>query len=85
MAWDDGTGSLTASDIITDVDLGINAGSLDSLQWNTKGGILDAGSGAVAYKNTFDNFQFNAVAVPEAGSAWLMAIAGIATLRRRRK
>lgn len=85
VAWDDGTGSLTASDIITDVDLGVNAGSLDSLQWNTKGGILDAGSGAVAYKNTFDNFQFNAVAVPEPGSAWLMAIAGIATLRRRRK
>lgn len=85
VAWDDGTGSLTSHDFIADVALGVDAGSLDTLQWNTKGGVLDAGAGAVAHKNTFDDFQFNAVLVPEPGSAWLVALAGLATLRRKRK
>lgn len=85
IAWDDGNGSLTAHDFITDVALGVDAASLETLRWNTEGGILDAGVGAVAYKNTFDDFQFNAVLVPEPGSAWLITLAGLLTLRRRRK
>jgi len=84
-AWDDGTGILTSHDFISDVDLGINAGSLETLRWNTKGGVLDAGAGAVAYKNTFDDFQFNPVAVPEPGGACLLMLGGLISLRRRRK
>lgn len=83
-AWDDNTSTLTSNDILTDVALGINASSLDALQWSAKGGVLDANVGAVAYKNTFDDFQFNAVTVPEPGGVWLLGIAGLATLRRRR-
>ncbi len=83
VAWDDGTGSLTAHDFITDVDLGVDANALESLRWSTKGGILDAG-GAVAYKNTFDDFEFNAVAVPEPQGVWLLAIGALGALRRRR-
>lgn len=83
-AWDDGAGNLTSHDFITDVALGVDAGSLETLRWSTKGGMLDAGVGAVAYKNTFDEFQFNAALVPEPGSVSLIALAGLLALRRRR-
>ncbi|MBX7208920.1 MAG: hypothetical protein K1X78_11440 [Verrucomicrobiaceae bacterium] len=85
LAWDDNTGTLSSHTLLTDVALGLNAASLDSLQWTAKGGILDPNFGAVAYKNTFDDFQFNAVAVPESGGAWLVAIGALAVSRRRRK
>lgn len=84
-AWDDNTLTSSSHDFISDIDIGLNAGSLDSLQWSAKGGLLDANVGAVAYKNTFDNFQFNVVAVPEPGTAWLIGIGALITFRRRRK
>ncbi len=82
--WSDTTGYGPQEDFITDVSLGLNAGNLEKLRWSTEGGILDAGSGAVAYKNTFDDFAFNVVQVPEPGSAMLLALGGAFLLRRRR-
>ena len=85
VAWDDGTGSLTSHDFITDAALGVDADSLDTLRWSTEGGVLDVGAGAVAHKNTFDEFQFNAVLVPEPGGAWFVGLGALVALRRKRK
>lgn len=85
-AWSDGSASLgPQTDFFVGLPLGVDAGSLKTLRWSAEGGVLDAGSGAVAHKNTFDDFEFNVAPVPEPGSAWLIALAGVFWMRRARR
>ncbi len=83
-AWDD-IGSLGApQDLVSATAVGFDASAVETLRWTAEGGILDAGSGAVAYKNTFDEFEFNVAPVPEPGSAVLLAAGLLLRWRRRR-
>jgi hypothetical protein len=85
MGWDDISMSLGSDvSLLNGADLGVDAGSLETLRWSAEGGLLDAGSGDTAYKNTFDDFEFSVQAVPEPGSALLLGLGMIAGLRRRR-
>ena len=85
MGWDDISMSLGSDvSLLNGADLGVDAGSLETLRWSAEGGLLDAGSGDTAYKNTFDDFEFSVQAVPEPGSAILIGLGLIAGWRRRR-
>jgi hypothetical protein len=85
-AWNDGGMYLeTQSNVLTDVAIGLDAGSLETLRWSAEGGLLDEGTGDQAYKNTFDDFEFTVAPVPEPGSALLIALGGFLALRRKRR
>lgn len=85
-AWNDGGSFLgTRTAILSDVAIGVEAGSLDTLRWSAKGGVFDNDTLDRAEKNTFDDFEFTVTPVPEPGSALLMAMGGLLALRRKRR
>ncbi len=82
-AWSDAGGSLGAqTSVVSGQNLGIDADSLTTLQWDVQGGVLN--NGAVAYKNYFDDFDFTVTPVPEPSGAFLVLVSGLVAMRRRR-
>lgn len=81
--YDDTTGTLeSGKDILLDGALGFSPGALSSLSYKLQGGYLDSTSLNEAH--FFDDVTFNPVAVPEPGSALLVALSMTGLLRRRR-
>lgn len=81
--FDDSTGTLdSAHDILSNAALGSQPGTLRSLSYQLQGGYLDGTS--LNQAHYFDDFTFNPVAVPEPGSALLVALSVTGLLRRRR-
>jgi len=79
--FDDTQGTLQADrKLISDAAMGIHPSQLNSLTLNLQGGYLDASSTDSAHY--FDDFSL--MAVPEPGSALLLALSGLVFLRRRR-
>lgn len=80
-SYDDTQGTLLADrKLIADAAMGIHPSQMSSVSWNLEGGYLDGTSMDSAHY--FDDF--NVVAVPEPGTALLLALTGLGLLRRRR-
>ena len=82
-SFDDDQGLLMANrTLISEAAMGIHSSQLNSVSFNLEGGYLDAASMNSAHY--FDDFNMMVVAVPEPGSALLLALSVVGLLRRRR-